>query len=128
MYIPHVVTGRCQGWVGNGSDILTVSIDQVVTWAMYGVKAQLDKRVVFAGILFSNALFFIQSHHQRGQLITEQNPGEHNPLIQLGLDTIHGSRHYLINTNSQDNWSISHSALATAGHHMGYVHHHFRQF
>jgi hypothetical protein len=33
-------------------------------------------------------LFFIQSHHQHGQLISEQNPGELNPLIQLGLDTI----------------------------------------
>jgi len=32
--------------------------------------------------------FFIQSHHQHGQLISEQNPGELNPLIQLGLDTI----------------------------------------
>ena len=51
-----MVTGRCQGWVGTGSGILNVSIDQVVTWAVYGVKAQLDKRVVFAGILFSNAL------------------------------------------------------------------------
>jgi len=29
--------------VGNGSGILTVSIDQVVTSALYGVKAQLDK-------------------------------------------------------------------------------------
>jgi hypothetical protein len=33
-------------------------------------------------------LFFIQSHHQHGQLISEQNPGELNPLMQLGLDTI----------------------------------------
>ena len=39
-------------------------------------------------------------------------------LIQLGLDTIHGSRHYLINTNSQDTWPGSHSALAMTGHHM----------
>jgi len=31
--------------------------------------------------------FFIQSHHQHGQLISEQNPGDLNPLIQLGLDT-----------------------------------------
>jgi hypothetical protein len=54
---------------------------------MYGVKAQLDKSVVFTGISASN--------------------------------TIHGSRHYLINTNSQDAWPGSHSALATTGHHMG---------
>jgi len=31
--------------------------------------------------------FFIQSHHQHGQLISEQNPGELNPLIQLGIET-----------------------------------------
>jgi hypothetical protein len=28
----------------------------------------------------------------------------------------------LIDTNIQDTWSISHSVLAMAGHHMGYVH------
>ena len=32
--------------------------------------------------------FFIQSHHQHGHLISEQNPGELHPLFQLGLDTI----------------------------------------
>ena len=31
--------------------------------------------------------FFIQSHHQHGQLISEQNPGEPNPIIQLGIET-----------------------------------------
>jgi len=45
--------------------------------------------------------FFIQSHHQHGQLISEQNPGELNPLIQLGLDTI-DTRDYLINNNRHD--------------------------
>ena len=39
-------------------------------------------------MLIPYELFFIQSHHQHGQLISEQNPGELNPLIQLGLDTI----------------------------------------
>ena len=29
--------------------------------------------------------FFIHSLHQRGKLITEQEPGEHNPLFQLIL-------------------------------------------
>jgi hypothetical protein len=53
-------------------------------------------------VLIPYELCFIQSHHQHNQRITEQNPGEHNPLIQLGLDTIHGSRHYLIDTNIQD--------------------------
>jgi len=38
--------------------------------------------------------FFIQAHYKQGQLITEQNPGEHNPLIQLGIDTTHISRDY----------------------------------
>jgi len=55
--------------------------------------------------------FFIQSHHQHGQLISEQNPGELNPLTQLGLDTmqthvtkfnIHGTVHHsMTNSNSQ---------------------------
>ena len=31
MYIPHVVTGRSQVWVGTGSGIMPVVIDQVVT-------------------------------------------------------------------------------------------------
>ena len=48
-------------------------------------------------------LFFIQSHHQHGQLISEQNPGELNPLIQLGLDTIQtDTRDYLISNNRHD--------------------------
>jgi hypothetical protein len=38
--------------------------------------------------------FSIQTHYQQEQLITEQNPGEHNPLIQLGIDTTNISRDY----------------------------------
>jgi len=38
-------------------------------------------------MLISYEQFFIQSHYQHGQLITEQNPGKQNPLIQLGIDT-----------------------------------------
>ena len=38
--------------------------------------------------LISYELFFIQSHHQHCQLISEQSLGELNPLMQLGLDTI----------------------------------------
>jgi hypothetical protein len=53
-------------------------------------------------MLIPYELFFIQSHHKHGQLISEKNPSELNPLVQLGLDTIHSSRDYLINTNSQD--------------------------
>ena len=56
MYVPHVVTGRFPGWVGTGSDISTVSIDQVIAWTVYGVKAQLDERVEFTWILFWNEL------------------------------------------------------------------------
>jgi len=37
---------------------------------------------------------FIQVHYQQGQLITEQNPGEHNSLIQLGIDNTSRSRIY----------------------------------
>jgi hypothetical protein len=37
---------------------------------------------------------FIQAHFQQKQLITEQNPGEHNPLIQLSIDTTSISRDY----------------------------------
>jgi len=37
---------------------------------------------------------FIQAHYQQGQLITEQNPGERNPLIQLGIDNTSRSRNY----------------------------------
>jgi hypothetical protein len=37
---------------------------------------------------------FIQAHFQKGQLITEQNPGEHNPLIQPGIDTTSILRDY----------------------------------
>jgi hypothetical protein len=39
-------------------------------------------------VLIPYELFFIQSRHQHGQLISEQNPGELNPPIQLGLDII----------------------------------------
>ena len=54
-------------------------------------------------MLIPYELFFIQSHHQHGQLISEQNPGELNPFIQLGLDTIQ-------------------THVTTGGHHMQYVH------
>jgi hypothetical protein len=38
-------------------------------------------------MLISYESFFIQSHHQQGQLISEQNPDELNPLFQLGIET-----------------------------------------
>jgi len=36
--------------------------------------------------------FYIQKDHQENKLITEQQPGEHNPLIQLAIDTTNTSR------------------------------------
>jgi hypothetical protein len=63
-------------------------------------QSALKAQHVSSGI--NKQLFFIQSHHQHSQLITEQNPGEQNPLIQLGIETIHSSDDYLINTSSQD--------------------------
>jgi hypothetical protein len=33
--------------------------------------------------------FFTQAYHSQNKLITEQNPGEHNPLIQLAVNMIH---------------------------------------
>jgi len=30
---------------------------------------------------------FIQAHHQQNKVNAEQNPGKHNPLIQLTTDT-----------------------------------------
>ena len=54
-------------------------------------------------MLIAYESFLIQSHHQQGQLISEQNPGELNPLIQLGLDTIQtDARDYLISNNRHD--------------------------
>jgi hypothetical protein len=49
---------------------------------------KLLKPINHPSMLIPYELFFIQSHHQQGQLIAEQNQGESNPLIQLGLDTI----------------------------------------
>ena len=56
----HVATGRSQVLVGTGHTSMLIPYE----------------------------LFPIQSHNQHGQLISEQNPGELNPLVQLGLNTI----------------------------------------
>ena len=48
---------------------------------------KLLKPINYTSMLISYEQFFIQSHYQHGQLITEQNPGKQNPLIQLGIDT-----------------------------------------
>ena len=62
---------------------------------------KLHKPTNHTSMLIPYESFFIQLHHQRGQLISEQNPGELNPLIQLGLDAI-DTRDYLINNNRND--------------------------
>jgi hypothetical protein len=41
------------------------------------------------GINREGVLFFIQSFHKEGKLISEQNPAENSPLIQLALDPSH---------------------------------------
>jgi len=40
-------------------------------------------------LLIPHELFFIQSFHKEGKLISEQNPAEIDPLIQLALDPSH---------------------------------------
>jgi len=40
-------------------------------------------------LLTPHELFFIQSFHKEGKLISEQNPEEDNPLIQLAIDPSH---------------------------------------
>jgi hypothetical protein len=50
---------------------------------------EIRKPINHTSMLIPYELFFTQSHHQHDQLISEQNPGEINTLIQLGLDTTH---------------------------------------
>jgi hypothetical protein len=40
-------------------------------------------------LLTPHKLFFIQSYYKEKKLISEQNPGEPNPLIQLAIDPSH---------------------------------------
>jgi hypothetical protein len=44
--------------------------------------------------------YFIQTHYQQNKLITEQNPGKYNPLIQLAIDSTHVTQLKII-TNPQ---------------------------
>jgi hypothetical protein len=57
------------------------------------------KPINYTSVLIPYEQLFIQSHYQYRQLITEQNPGEHIPLIQLGIDTTRMSSNILINTS-----------------------------
>jgi hypothetical protein len=40
-------------------------------------------------LLTSYEHFFIQSFHKAGRLISEQNPGELNPLLQMAINPSH---------------------------------------
>ena len=40
-------------------------------------------------LLIPHEPFFIQAFHKEGKLISEQNPAEIDPLIQLALDPSH---------------------------------------
>jgi hypothetical protein len=64
--------------------------------------------------------FFIQSHHQRGQLITEQNPGDQNPIYQLYHDSQVTWRHHVINTTFTKHVS-SNTPMIPAGSDIRYV-------
>ena len=48
---------------------------------------ELIKPIKNTRLLIPFEQFYIQKHHQENKLITEQHPGEHNPLIQLAIDT-----------------------------------------
>jgi hypothetical protein len=48
---------------------------------------KLVKPVKDPRLLIPYEQLFIQNFYQENTLITEQNPGEHNPLIQLATDT-----------------------------------------
>jgi len=37
-------------------------------------------------LLTPHEQFFIQSFHEEGKLISKQNPGDPNPLLQLAID------------------------------------------
>jgi hypothetical protein len=75
---------------------------------------KLLKPINYTSMVIPFEQLFIQAHYQYRQLITEQNPGEHNPLIQLGIDTICISRDCPINTSIQNTWTTSHSSLTAA--------------
>jgi hypothetical protein len=47
----------------------------------------LSKPYSTPSLLTPHEQFFIQSLHKEGRLISEQSPGDPNPLIQLAIDT-----------------------------------------
>jgi hypothetical protein len=40
-------------------------------------------------LLFPYELFFMQSLHKAGRLISEQNPGDSHPVLQLAINPSH---------------------------------------
>jgi hypothetical protein len=63
--------------------------------------------------------FFIHTTNTNN-FFTDQNPGEQNPLIQLGIDATHTSlldQYIPLNT-----WASSDSAMRAAGNDKRYVH------
>ena len=47
------------------------------------------KPVKNTSLLTPYELFFIQAFHKSGRLVSEQNPGEPNPLLQMAINTYH---------------------------------------
>jgi hypothetical protein len=52
------------------------------------------KSTIHAPSLIPYEQLFIQSHHQQGKLTAEQNPDEHNPFLQLAIDTTGNSHEH----------------------------------
>jgi hypothetical protein len=78
------VSPFCNAYVALNYVVLIVdsTIDEIMT---------LLKTVKHKPSLTPYEQFFIQAHHQQNKLIAEQNPGKHNPIIQLALDTTYTS-------------------------------------
>jgi hypothetical protein len=50
---------------------------------------RLLKPIKSTSLLFPYELFFMQSLHKAGRLISEQNPGDPHPLLQLAINPSH---------------------------------------
>jgi hypothetical protein len=60
-------------------------------WHEYRARDEIMTLLKHKPLLNPYEQYFIQTHYQQ-KLITEQNPGEYNPLIQLATDTTHTSQ------------------------------------
>ena len=52
-------------------------------------KMTLLKPVKNTSLLTPYEQFFIQAFHKSGRLVSKQNPGEPNPLLQMSINTSH---------------------------------------